>query len=210
MEKIKVLKTLEEIKAISDPYRMQIIYTIKELGKHATVKQIADKMGETPAKVHYHVKKLEKFDIITLSHTEQINGIIAKYYTLTAETITIESKQVDPAITKLIINEAQKTIDTVYDKSKKLVLSELQNSEDNYNDDDDSISSIRTANVLLSQEHAKELEDYLNKFVDKYGYKDSDIKEDDEFTKYHMFTVLFPIKNDETDNTDKDNNDRSV
>lgn len=196
MEKIKVLKTLEEIKIFSDPYRLQILSTLKKLGKSATVKQIADEMGESPAKVHYHVKKLEKVDILKLSHTEQINGIIAKYYQWTAESITIKSNEVDPAITKLVINETQKAIDSVYDESKKLVLNGLQNAEDNYNEEDDIISSIRSANILLSQENAKELDNYINEFIDKYGYKDSDIKEDDEFTKYHIFNVLFPIEND--------------
>lgn len=197
MEKIKVLKTLEEIKTFSDPYRLQILSTLKKLGKSATVKQIADKMGESPAKVHYHVKKLEKVDILKLSHTEQINGIIAKYYQWTAESITIESKQVDPAITKLVINETQKAIASVYDESKKLVLNELQNIDDD--DNDDSISSIRESNILLSQDKAKELDNYINEFIDKYGFKDSDVKENDELTKYHIFTVLCPIKNDGND-----------
>lgn len=201
MEKIKVLKTLEEIKTFSDPYRLQILSTLKKLGKSATVKQIADKMGESPAKVHYHVKKLEKVDILKLSHTEEINGIIAKYYQWTAESITIKSNEVDPAITKLVINETQKAIASVYDESKKLVLNGLQNYDDNDDDDndndDDVISSIRQSNILLSQEKAKELDNYINEFIDKYGYKDSDIKEDDEFTRYHIFTVLFPIKNDD-------------
>lgn len=198
MEKIKVLKTLEEIKAFSDPYRLQILFTLKKLEKPSTVKQIADKMGETPAKVHYHVKKLEKFDILKLSHTEEINGIIAKYYDFTSESITIDSKQSDPAITKLVINETQKAIASIYDESKKVVLKELQNIEDNANGN---VNFFRSSNVLLSQERAKELNNYINEFFDKYGYSDSNINEDDKLTKYHIFTVLCPIKDDKTDNS---------
>jgi hypothetical protein len=44
------------------------------------VKEIADLMGEVPAKVHYHVKKLEKIGLLSMVSTREINGIIAKYY----------------------------------------------------------------------------------------------------------------------------------
>lgn len=57
--------------------------------KPATVKQIADKLGEVPANIHYHVKKLEKSNIVSLDHTEEIRGIIAKYYKPTAERFEI-------------------------------------------------------------------------------------------------------------------------
>ena len=80
MDKVKVLRSLEEVKALSDPYRFKILNCFYEMKKPATVKQIADKLGEVPANIHYHVKKLEKFDIVRLHHTEEIRGIVAKYY----------------------------------------------------------------------------------------------------------------------------------
>ncbi len=42
-------------------------------------------MGEVPAKVHYHVKKLESAGILKLQHTKEINGIVAKFYQPTVD-----------------------------------------------------------------------------------------------------------------------------
>lgn len=64
------------------------------LNKPSTVKQIADEMGDVPAKVHYHVKKLEMAGILRLNHTKEINGIIAKYYEPTAKTYKIENQEI--------------------------------------------------------------------------------------------------------------------
>ena len=80
---------MKEIKAFSDPYRMMIMKQYYKLARPATVKQIADEMGEVPAKVHYHVKKLESVGILKLKHTKEINGIIAKFYEPTAQTFKV-------------------------------------------------------------------------------------------------------------------------
>ena len=80
MQQHKVLSTIEEIKIYSDPYRIQIMNMFNRQGRPSTVKEIADLMGEVPAKVHYHVKKLEKIGLLSMVSTREINGIIAKYY----------------------------------------------------------------------------------------------------------------------------------
>jgi hypothetical protein len=50
------------------------------IGKPATAKDIADFIGEPPSKVNYHVGILHKFGFIDLHHTENIKGIIAKFF----------------------------------------------------------------------------------------------------------------------------------
>ena len=95
MKDVKHLKTLEEIRAISDPYRYKILNCFYKIGEPITVKQLADELGEVPAKVHYHVKKMEKAGLLTLVHTKEINGIIAKYYEPTARHFRIEGKETE-------------------------------------------------------------------------------------------------------------------
>lgn len=91
MEKLLVLNTLEQIKAISNPYRMDILKSFaRNLKQPWSVKMIADELGETPSKLHYHIKELEKNGILEIVDTREINGIIEKYYLPTAEQIVIE------------------------------------------------------------------------------------------------------------------------
>jgi hypothetical protein len=80
-KKWKILKTDEEVKIAWDPFRLKIFSTFRMSEEPLTVKQVADRMGEVPAKVHYHVQKLLSIDMLELVRTETIRGIIAKYYT---------------------------------------------------------------------------------------------------------------------------------
>lgn len=79
---LRIISTTEELKIVSDPYRLQIIGVYRDYGKPLTVKGCADLLGEVPAKVHYHVKKLLSIDVLVLDHIEVINGINAKFYKL--------------------------------------------------------------------------------------------------------------------------------
>ena len=79
--RVKLLKTDEEVRIAWDQYRLRIIAVFRLSKEPLTVKQVADIMGEVPAKVHYHVQKLLSIDYLELVKTEVIRGIIAKYYT---------------------------------------------------------------------------------------------------------------------------------
>lgn len=121
MEK-KVLTTLEEIKAYSDPYRLQIFQTFLKLDRPATVKEVADARKEVPAKVYYHVKKLEKIGLLKQVATKEINGIVAKYYEPFSGEIEIKSKEADGPVRQLILNETQKLLNEMFEDNKRRFL----------------------------------------------------------------------------------------
>ncbi len=85
MKERMILTDIKAIKAYSEPYKLMILQMYYQMHRPATVKQIADEMQEVPAKVHYHVKKLEAAGILKLVYTRDINGIIAKYFEPTAK-----------------------------------------------------------------------------------------------------------------------------
>lgn len=95
MKETMTLTTIEEIKTYSDPYRLRIITFLRNSREEATVKEIADYLGEVPAKIHYHIKKLERAGIIELVRTKEVKGIIAKYYYLTANNYLIEGEEIN-------------------------------------------------------------------------------------------------------------------
>ncbi|MDO7907909.1 helix-turn-helix domain-containing protein [Paenibacillus sp. JX-17] len=121
-KKVKVLSTLEEIKVYSDPYRIQIMNTFYKLGRPATVKEVADTMGEVPAKVYYHVKKLDKIGLVELVSTREINGIIAKYYQAFEGDIHINHKEVSGPVKQMMLSETQKLINSMFDQYKQKFL----------------------------------------------------------------------------------------
>lgn len=83
------LKKPEEIKIYLNPFHSKIMRIMKKEYRPMTVKEIADEMGLSPAKVYYHVKKLESIGVLSVRYTKVINGIVAKYYDFAADSIAL-------------------------------------------------------------------------------------------------------------------------
>lgn len=90
MKKEKVLSSLEEIKVISDPFRLNILFIFAEDQTPLTVKQIAVELNEGASKVHYHVKELERIGVLEIVETKEKAGIMEKFYLPTAEVFKVE------------------------------------------------------------------------------------------------------------------------
>lgn len=199
--KVKKLTTIEEIKAFSDPYRTEILGTFNRLGEPATVKQIADKMGEVPAKVHYHVKKLEKVGILELVRTEEINGIVAKFYSPVADAFHIKAKSDSQVSFDTFKTEIEKTIHNTYEMSKEVVIKEIRKasaedleSEQGEKEDDDKKldAMIGILSLTLSEEESLELKE----FIDRCSKKSKANRNDKSKQKYHFFYSIMQIRED--------------
>ena len=92
MKDVIVLKELEQIKAISQQYRLDIIEAFDNKAK--TAKQIAELLDEPHGRVNYHIKILEKVGIIELVEEVTKFGVVEKYYQPVAKKIIIDSKAV--------------------------------------------------------------------------------------------------------------------
>lgn len=199
MKKHKTLTTPEQIKAFSDPYRLQILFNYKSINRPATVKEIADKMGETPAKVHYHVKKMLEAGILVLSHTKEIKGIIAKYYQLTAEKFSLKYDDSNPQIAELVKSELQRAISSIYDQSKKEVLDEVNRAIELHDkhDDVDDVNDIDDLNIMLSNIYLSNEEvNELKKLIEKFSEKNKNKKNKEGLKKFHFFSVVFPLESE--------------
>ncbi len=82
------ITTLEQLKAISDPLRMEILEIVA--GEARTVKQMADKLSQPATKLYYHVSELEAAGFVKLVGTRVKSGIIEKYYRITAESMQVD------------------------------------------------------------------------------------------------------------------------
>lgn len=91
MKRILNLKTMTDVRTMTDPYRIKIIMVFNQYkDKALTVKDIAKEIGEPHGKVYYHVKKLLDLSALELVDTKKVNGITAKYYRLAFDEINSE------------------------------------------------------------------------------------------------------------------------
>lgn len=173
----KELTTLEEIKIYSDPYRLQILNVLNKMDRPATVKEVADKIGDVPAKVHYHMKKLERIGLVKIVSTKEINGIIAKYYEPFVGTVKIKrgADSDEPVIKELIRSETNKLLSELFDQNRDRFFK-------NMSQDGEATSMLTNTTLYMSEDEARELFVELDKMLTPYKKKRGE-----EFDEYEFF-----------------------
>lgn len=159
MKEVLVLKDLEQIKAVSQQYRLEILEAFDNKAK--TAKQIAEIMDEPHGRVNYHIKMLEKVGIIELVEEVTKFGVVEKYYA--------------PVAVKLIIDSnAVMLDDEMSDSINKVSLAFFENISREFYSSFENLTGGPTRKIsyavdyYLTDDEAKELYDRLSKIVDEY------------------------------------------
>lgn len=90
MRRYFVISNHETLRAVNDPLRMQLLGGL--ISREETGKQIADRLGLSPSRVHYHLKELEHNGLIEVQRTEEKNGIVQKFYRAVAYDFLIDEE----------------------------------------------------------------------------------------------------------------------
>ncbi|MGB8347128.1 MAG: helix-turn-helix domain-containing protein [Ktedonobacteraceae bacterium] len=72
------INTLEQLRAVADTLRIRIIDLL--IDHPMTVTQLGNALGLAPAKIHYHVRELEKVGLLELVEKREKGGVLEKYY----------------------------------------------------------------------------------------------------------------------------------
>lgn len=130
-KKIVSLNSLNDLKVFMSPVRQQLLRCMHLTGEPMTAKKIADCLDISPSSATHHIKKLEELGIVVLSHTEQINGITARYYTFADVTVNIGTPNEDDLANErriIIENLIKDTLDGLYGIAKlDIPKDEMQN-----------------------------------------------------------------------------------
>ena len=84
------IDSVEQLRAIADILRLRIIDLLQD--HPMTVTQLGEVLSMAPAKVHYHVRELEKVGLVQLVETREKGGILEKYYQPVAKDISVSKK----------------------------------------------------------------------------------------------------------------------
>jgi len=116
---ILTLTELSQLKALSVPIRAEIMMRLIE--NPFTGQMLSEKLGLSRAKIHYHLKELEKNNLIVLVRKEEKGGIIQKFYQSVARGFT-PSAELLPHIED--INETSRQfLFQMAEKTKSVILS---------------------------------------------------------------------------------------
>lgn len=177
----RIITTGEELKIISDPYRMEIINTYRSKDIALTATECANLMGEIPSKVHYHVKKLLKINILALDHIKVINGINAKYYKLPKPTIMIRLKDEEQQKMYSGLNKAESVVANMIDTFKSNFIKTAQKAIDDNVTDEAEVGKVGTTRLYLSEDDYKKLMVDIEELLEKYTWDDDESKKKYDF-----------------------------
>ncbi|MGF2617048.1 ArsR family transcriptional regulator [Rossellomorea aquimaris] len=73
-----IIRDYNQLKALSDPFRVKLMLRLVE--SPFTGQQLSEIFDLSRARIHYHLRELEKLGLIEIVKTEEKNGIIQKFY----------------------------------------------------------------------------------------------------------------------------------
>jgi DNA-binding transcriptional ArsR family regulator len=82
-----LLDSPEQLRAIADPLRMRIVERL--VGKPMTLTQLGGDLGQTTAKMHYHVHEMERAGLVKLVEKRERGGVLEKYYRAVAKNFLV-------------------------------------------------------------------------------------------------------------------------
>ncbi len=185
MKDIFVLRELEQIKAISNPYRIEILECFEE-EQPATAKQIADKMGEPHAKINYHIKTLQKVGILDLVDERVKSGIIEKYYLPSAKTFVID-KSIMNSGDKGVMESLNQASISIFENIAK----DFYKAVENANEKEHPKQMLHYNDYYLSIEETEELKHILAETVEGFIKNKKDKNRENTYP-YSIASLIIP------------------
>ncbi len=167
MDHIK-LSTKKELEIYMNPVRQNLLRLLERSKLPMTPKQLSQKLDISPSSVQHHIKKLESLGVITLDHTEVINGITARYYCPTYVNVRIGLDHPDDTQLQkevLVQEQIARTYEGFLTQKKKFI--EQFNNEDLESRWD--LGDILTGVVHLSPGEGEELLKLIKDFLDAHA-----------------------------------------
>jgi len=82
MDPIETINQIDHFKVLGDERRVKILRYL--MAEPATLSQLGEKLDIHPAKVRYHLKRLEEAGLVALTATNVVRGFVEKYYQASA------------------------------------------------------------------------------------------------------------------------------
>lgn len=91
-------------KAAAHPLRLRVFMQLMK--EAATVKQIAEALGETPNRLYYHFRVLEEGGLVRVSGTRFVSGIVEKTYEAVPGRYRLPASGIDFGVTGAAVSDA--------------------------------------------------------------------------------------------------------
>lgn len=165
-----IASTEEELKVLSSPQRQRIFKVLLSEGLPLHGKEIADRLGIKAASAHYHLKKMEEIGVVCESHTQVINGITARYYKTTFDSIVLGDDFLENTGDHLT-NQKMQFIHSTFNSNRDAFLKSLEkqmcHTDDSINHAD-KLLFLLDFQIYLSENESEVFQSELKALFSKY------------------------------------------
>jgi len=176
------MDNLDQIKCISQPYRLQIIEAFND--KPGTAKMISELLGEPHAKINYHIKEMVKHEILVLVEEVVRLGVVEKFYRPVAKRFVVHS-----ASLQLSDKEVQDSLNqyriTIFDAVHKVFYHAMENANPSA-----TMKISFTSECYLKKEEVESLQSKLRALIDEYSALGETRR--DETEGYTLVNMIIP------------------
>lgn len=144
------IENIEQLRAIADMLRIHILDLLNQ--RPMTVTQLGERLGLAPAKVHYHVRELERVGLVELVETREKGGILEKYYQPIAYEIGVNK-----ALLSAPADEAEASLRDLLDQVSAAYLQEFRRLAAQKGSLANSGMSIGISHIYVTQEEQNKL-----------------------------------------------------
>jgi DNA-binding transcriptional ArsR family regulator len=119
-----VITDVEQLKAISDPLRLQILEGMAgEARRGWTAKELAERLGTKQTKLYHHLSLLEERGFIRVAATRVVSGIQEKRYQVTAHSFRVDRSLLTGADSEVAMSGA---VDAIFEKARGEIMAGLR------------------------------------------------------------------------------------
>ncbi len=185
------IQSLEALRVIADPLRAQIYELLVD--QPQTVRQVADKLGEAPARLYYHFGLLESQQLIRTVETRQVANLLEKTYQAAAARLEVHPSLLtfdDQVNREPLLEYIASTMDTTREDLLRSIRARLITLEQG--------EAARPRQVLIhrelrqiSEEQAAEFHQRLNQLIEAFAQTGSDPDLNDSRGQTYGLTIAF-------------------
>jgi DNA-binding transcriptional ArsR family regulator len=160
LDEIFYLTTLDQVHTLADPLRVRILERL--IREPMTVKMLGTDLGEPPAKVHYHVREMERIGVIRLVETREKGGVLEKYYRAVAKSFSVSKD--------LLHTSPPDEVSAIFEEYLQVVQRGIVSALQHYRDHPDRHEpvAISTTTMWATQDEFRAFLDQISKMIDSY------------------------------------------
>jgi uncharacterized protein (DUF1778 family) len=189
IENFFIIQDIATLRVLADPLRSKIheMLTVQPL----TVRQVAERLGESSGKLYYHFNLLEKYNLIKVISTRKVVNMMEKTYSATARSIDVDSSLLNTATDvgqESILTMAAATLDTTREDILRSLHTRINEVRNGAPENPREIIMNRQT-VRLSEETYRQFVDRLHQLLGDFEAAGSG---DDKDVFFTLTTVMYP------------------